>query len=215
MTSFAEQYAGRANRTRESLRRAVLRRRRPLAAVCAAVAVVAGLSATREPPPSTVPVLVVARDLPAGTTLADGDLSIAAFAAGTEPAARVGSPVGRVLAAPMAAGEPVVEVRLVGPGLADSHPGLAAVPLRLPDPGMVDLLRVGDVVDLVAANPQGGSATTIASDVPVLAIPAADDTQTGAGLPGRLLVVGLSPLEVTDVAEAALTSFVTYTWALS
>ena len=213
MTSLVKQYGGRVGRTRESLRRAVLRRRRPLAALCAGVAVVAAISAASDPAPITVPVTVAARDLPAGTTLEDADVTTAAFAPGSEPAGLPDATAGRVLAAPVSAGEPVTEVRLVGPGLADGHPGLSAVPLRLPDPGMVGLLRVGDLVDLVAADPQGRGATMIAADVPVLAIPAADDTQTGAGLPGRLVVVGLTPSEVTDVAQAALASFVTFTWS--
>lgn len=212
MTSLAEQYGGRAGRARDSVRRALLRRRRPLAALCTGVAVVAGLSAAREPAPATVAVVVAARDLPAGTTLEAGDVRAAAFAAGSAPAGLSAAPVGRVLAAPVTAGEPLTDVRLVGAGLAEGRPGLSAVPLRLPDPGMVALLRVGDTIDLVAADPQGGGATTVADAVPVLALPAADDTQTGAGLPGRLVVVGLSDPDVTAVAEAALTSFVTFTW---
>ena len=212
MTSFGEQYGGRAARTRESVRRAVLRRRRPLAAVCAGVAVVAGVSAASEPPPATVAVVVAAHDLPAGRTLDPADLTTVAFAPGSEPAALADDPVGRVLAAPVTAGEPVTDVRLVGPDLAAGHPGRSAVPLRLPDPGMVALLRTGDVVDLVAADPRGDGAATVASGVPVLALPAADETPTGSGLPGRLVIVALTPTEVTEVADAALTSFVTFTW---
>lgn len=213
MTSFSDQYGGRVGRTRERVRRAVLRRRRPLAAACAAVAVVAGVTAASDPAPATVPVLVAAHDLPAGTVLDAADVTTAAFAEGSAPARLAADPVGRVLAAPVTAGEPVTDVRLVGAGLAEGRPGLSAVPLRLPDPGMVALLRVGDVVDLVAADPQGGGATKVARATPVLALPAADDTQTGAGLPGRLVVVGLTETQVTEVAEAALTSFVTFTWA--
>ncbi len=104
-------------------------------------------------------------------------------------------------------------MRLVGPGLADGHPGRTAVPVRLPDPGMVALLRVGDVVDLVAADPRAGHATTVAAGVPVLALPAADPGETAAGLPGRLVVVGLDDEEVTRVAASLLASFVTYTWS--
>ncbi len=34
-----------------------------------------------------------------------------------------------------------------------------------------------------------------------------------AGLPGRLVVVGVGPSEVDDVAAAAVGSFVTFTWS--
>ena len=52
----------------------------------------------------------------------------------------------------------------------------------------------------------------VATDVPVLAIPAADDQTSASGLPGRLVVVGAEAAEVTALAEAAVRSFVTYTW---
>ncbi|HEY0951335.1 MAG TPA: hypothetical protein VGD85_14130, partial [Nocardioides sp.] len=55
-----------------AVRRAVLARRRPLAALLTAGAVAAGLHAAAEPPPATVEVAVAARDLPAGTVLAPG-----------------------------------------------------------------------------------------------------------------------------------------------
>lgn len=195
-----------------SLRRAVLRRRRPLAALLTAVAVAAGLHAAAGPEPPSVPVVVAARDLPAGAALSSDDLRTVRFAPGTAPADAVDDPVGEVLAAPVRAGEPVTDVRLVGPGLTTGRPDLVAVPVRLPDPGMVALLDVGDRVDLVAADPQEGGADVVADDVPVLAIPAYDEAATAAGLPGRLVVVGATPAQVAPLAEAAVRSFVTFTW---
>ena len=79
--------------------------------------------------------------------------------------------VGRTLAAPLRRGEPVTDVRLVGPELTDGTPGLTAVPVRLPDAAMVALLEVGDLIDLIATDPQGSGATVVAAGVPVLAIP--------------------------------------------
>ncbi|MGZ4536782.1 MAG: SAF domain-containing protein, partial [Nocardioidaceae bacterium] len=61
-------------RTYRRFRRAVLARRRLLAALCAAGAVAAGLQATSVPPPATASVLTAARDLPAGAVLGAGDL---------------------------------------------------------------------------------------------------------------------------------------------
>ena len=196
-----------------SVRRLVLRRRRLLAALLAAVAVAAGLQAAAGPSPDTESVLVAARDLPAGAEIGEGDLRTTRFAPGSAPDNRAVDPVGQVLAAPLRAGEPVTDVRLVGPELTAGQPGLVAVPVRLPDPGMVALLDVGDRIDLVATDPQGGDATVVADDVPVLAIPAADDQATTSGLAGRLLVVGADSSQVEPLAAAAVRAFVTYTWS--
>jgi Flp pilus assembly protein CpaB len=195
-----------------SVRRAVLRRRRPLAALLTAVAVAAGLHAVAGPEPPSVPVLVAARDLPAGAELGADDLRTVRFAPGSEPDGAVDRPVGQVLAAPLRSGEPVTDVRLVGPELTVGEPGLVAVPVRLPDPGMVALLDVGDRIDLVATDPQQGGASVVAADVPVLAIPESDQTASAAGLPGRLVVVGAASGQVEAVADAAVRSFVTFTW---
>jgi hypothetical protein len=73
---------------------------------------------------------------------------------------------------------------------------------------MVALLRVGDRVDLVSADPQGGAAEVVATDVPVLAIPADTDTD-GSGLTGRLVVVGADPADVARIADASVRTFVT------
>ena len=68
--------ADRRARLRRAVRRTVLARRRPLAALCAGVAVLAGVHAARpaEPEP-TVAVPVAAHDLDSGTVLSAGDLS--------------------------------------------------------------------------------------------------------------------------------------------
>jgi Flp pilus assembly protein CpaB len=208
----------RLDRARLRVRRAVLRRRRLLAALLTGVAVAAGLSATSSPTPATRLVLVAARDLPAGAVLAAEDLRQVGFRPGTEPSGALtdAAPLaGRLLAGPVGAGEPVTAVRLVGADLAAAQPGRRAVPVRLPDPGMVALLEVGDRVDLVAADPEDASVTTVARGVPVLALPAVDagGSATASGLPGGLVVVGLTVAEVAPVTAAALRSFVTYTWS--
>lgn len=190
------------------VRRAVLARRRLLAALLTAVAVAAGLHAATAPPPAQVPVRVASRDLPAGAVLGAGDLRTVGFAPGSVPDGLAVDAAGRTLAAPLRAGEPVTDLRLVGPALTDGYPGRTAVPVRLPDGGMVDLLRVGDRVDLISADPQGGGAEVVATGVPVLAIPAASDAGS-SGLTGRLVVVGADPADVARIADAAVRTFVT------
>ena len=191
------------------VRRAVLARRRLLAAALAAVAVATGLHAATAPPPATMRVLVAARDLPSGAVLAAADLRTVGFAPGSVPSGAVADPAGRTLAAPLRAGEPVTDVRLVGPALTDGYPGLAAVPVRLPDAAMADLLTVGDRVDLVSADPQGGAATLVASDVPVLALPPGEGEVGATGLSGRLVVVGAPPGDVPRIADASVRTFLT------
>jgi Flp pilus assembly protein CpaB len=195
------------------VRRAVLRRRRLIAALLTAVAVAATVHAVAAPAPPSVPVLVAARDLTAGAEIRDSDLESVRFAPGSAPEGVARDPVGQVLAAPLRRGEPVTDVRLVGPELTAGEPGLTAVPVRLPDPAMVALLDVGDRVDLVATDPQAGGAGVVAADVPVLAIPAGDDQTGASGLPGSLVVVGVDAGEVGAVADASVRSFVTFSWS--
>ena len=204
----------RLRRLLTSVRRAVLRRRRVLAAVLTAVAVAAGLHSVTAPPPPRIDVLVAARDLPGGTVLGPGDLTPVPFTPGSVPDDLATPTVGRTLAAPVRRGEPVTDVRLVGPGLADGHPGLTAVPVRLPDAGMVGLLAAGDRIDLVAADPEGSGARVVAGGVPVLAVPGAPSDAASDGVTGRLVVVGAADQsEVTRIADAALRDFLTFTFA--
>src|SRR4051812_23424966 len=186
---------------RRSLRRALLARRRLLAALLTATGVAAGLRAAGAEPPPTVLVTVAAHDLPAGEVVGPGDVRRVGFAPGSAPEGLAGDAVGRTLAAPLRAGEPVTDVRLVGPALADGYPGLVAVPVRLPDGAMAGLLRVGDRIDLVSADPQGGAAEVVAAAVPVLALPDVPAEAGAAGLTGRLVVVGATRSEVTRIAD--------------
>ena len=195
------------------VRRAVLRRRRLLAALCVLVAVLAGLRATAAPPPPTVPVTVAARDLGAGTVLRPDDLTTVRFAPGTTPAGHIRDPVGRQLAAAMRRGQPVTDTALLGPSLVRERPELVALPVRLPDTAMAQLLRVGDEVDLVAADPQGGPASTVARDVLVLALPPPPADAAADGLPGRLVVLGVPAAVVAGVASASVIHFLTIAWS--
>ena len=61
--------------------------------------------------------------------------------------------VGATLAGPARRGEVLTDVRLLGPRLAESAAGPDAriVPIPLADAALMDLVRPGDVVDIVAA----------------------------------------------------------------
>ena len=188
------------------VRRRVLRRRRPLAAVCAALSVGLGLQVLRPAPVPTVPVLVAAHDLGAGTRIGSADLVEAAYSPALAPAGLVHDAVGRTLAAPLRAGEPVTDVRLVGAGLTAGRPDLVALPVRLPDADSASLLRVGDCLDLLATAPEDGASRILAADVPVLALPARS-SRVGAG---RLIVLGVGPARTAEVATAAMSEYLAY-----
>ena len=196
-----------------AVRRAVLVRRRLLAALLTAVAVAAGLQAAAAPPPPRVWVLTAARDLPAGAVVSEADLAERAFAPDTAPAGLADDAVGRTLASPLRRGEPVTDVRLVGPELTSGRPDLTPVPVRFPDAAMVDLLEVGDVIDLVATDPQGGGASVVAAGVPVLAIPRSRADGADGGQPGALVVIGVSATDLTVIADAGVRLFLTFAYS--
>jgi Flp pilus assembly protein CpaB len=209
----------RLRRGLRSVRRAVLLRRRPLAALCFGLGIWLALRVVAGPPAPTTEVLVAARDLPAGLVLTDSDLVERPFADGSEPSGLLGRPqaTGRTLAAPLTAGEPVTDVRVVAAGLLEGYPGLVAVPVRIPDAATVALLRVGDRIDLLATDPRGSGTDLVAHGVPVLALPdpPADAVPIAPNSPGSggLVVVGTTPALSEMVADAAVRRFLTVVWS--
>ncbi len=189
------------------VRRALLGRRRPLAALFAAVTVAAALRVVNPGPPPTAPVLTATRDLPAGSVVRSSDLQQSAFALGTVPAGALSASevVGRTTAAPLRSGEALTDVRLVQGSLLDGYPGMVAAPVRIGDADAVRLLRVGDRIDLLAAD-QGPSATLLASDVPVIALP--PERSAGGTVEGALVIVAISDITARRVAAHAPTSLV-------
>jgi Flp pilus assembly protein CpaB len=195
------------------VRRAVLRRRRLLAALFALVVVWAGLRATAAPAPAQVPVTVAAHDLGAGAVLRPRDLTTVGFAPGTVPSGHIRDPVGRQLAGPLRQGQPITDAALIGAALVRDRPDLVALPVRLPDTAMAELLRVGDEVDVISADPQGGPAATVAREALVLALPPPPADAAADGLPGRLVVLGVRETDVTAVSSATVTHFLTVAWS--
>lgn len=189
-----------ASSRRRRLRRLLLARRRLLAAVTAAFAVLVGLQATAPTPPPSRMVVTAAHDLPAGVPVAPDDLALTPFSPGTVPSGAATtreSLVGRTTTGPVRAGEPITDVRLVSGSLLEGYPGRVAAPVRIGDAGSVALLRIGDLVDVIAADPQGRrEAALVAGGVPVVALPRAADTALASG--------GLVVLAVTEDTAQAL-----------
>ena len=203
-------------RTLRRAHRRVLLHRRPLAAVCAAGAVLVALQVTSPPPPRTVRVWTASRDLTSGAVLATGDLSSAEFTPGSVPSGSVTDPrqvLGRTLAAPMSRGEPLTRLRTVSRGLLRGYPGTTAVPLRVTDADIVDLLRVGDRVSFVVADPDGRTdPRPLVDDVPVVAVPRRADSGLSSSTPGRLVVAAVPSSLAGEVAVRAATSILIPVW---
>lgn len=193
------------------LRRALLARRRLLSAVLAGLAVLATVRALEDPPAPSETMVVAAHDLVGGDTVAAEDLRVVTVGADLAPAGATGDPdqvVGRVLASPVRAGEAVTDVRLVAPGLLAGYPGAVAVPVRLADAGAVALLRVGDTVEVLAADPTGaGHTAEVLTRAPVVALPRPEGRGTTAPWSeGGLAVLAVPPTEAARLAQAAVTS---------
>jgi len=204
-------------RALDRVRRRMLIHRRLLAALCVGLAVLLTISALRPPAPPTVGLWTAARDLPSGTVLSTADLRRTAFDPGSVPAAStrdLRTVLGRVLATPLGRGEVLTPAKVVGDRLLTGHPDRAAIPLRIPDGDVVGLLRVGDRVDVVASDPQGGRAPErLVTGAAVLAVPEPSRGSTGPGLSGRLVVLAVPAGDVTHVAEAGTSLFLTIIWS--
>jgi Flp pilus assembly protein CpaB len=190
------------------LRRAASWHRRLLAAGLAAMAVALSLNALSPTPPRTVAVLTAASDLAGGEPLRAADVRQVALPPAAVPHGALHSierVIGRTLAAPVRQGQALTDVTLVGSSLLDGYgANLVASPVRIADAGAVSLLRVGDVVDVLAAAPDGTHPTAVvAPAAPVVAVPAvaADGGPVGGG---ALILLAVTPAVAATLAQAAV-----------
>lgn len=190
------------------VRRALLVRRRGLAAVAAAVAVALGLQATSPRAAPTATVVAATRDLPAGSLVTAGDVAVRSLPPEAVPAGAVVSAaalLGRTTAGPVREGEVMTDVRVVSGTILDGYPGRVAAPVRIADAGAVALLRVGDTVDVVAADPQGRrEAVTVAERAAVVALPRAGDSALASG---GLVVLAVTADTARSLAAAAVSGY--------
>jgi hypothetical protein len=113
----------------------------------------------------------------------------------------------------MSRGEVLTETRTVTGGLLRGYPGATAVPLRVTDAAVVDLLKVGDRVSFVVADPDGRSTPTLLlRDAPLVAIPEAAQGGPGSGTPGRLVVAAVPSDSASEIAARAATAILIPVW---
>lgn len=169
----------------------------------------AGFASVRPAAPAEgVRVLVAATDLDIGAALREGNLRTATVRAPPDGAlaadAGSGGPaVGRVLAGPVRRGEILTDVRLVADSGPRAGPGRVAVPVTLDDSGVIDLLRPGMHVAVVAVGDDGAAAArTLTDDAVVLSVANRPDGAMSMSSSARVVVFA-----VHDAAADAVTAF--------
>lgn len=177
----------------------------------------AGVAALRpDPGGDHVRVVVATRDLSPGAELTTDDVRLENRSAPTIPdgsLSNVGAVVGSTLAGPARRGEVLTDVRLLGRRLAESAAGPDAriVPVHPADNALIDLVRPGDVVDVVAASGGGAAPNShvVATDAVVVLVSARQKAQGATN--DRLVLIALPATSANAVAGAALVQTVTLT----
>ncbi|SNR33383.1 Flp pilus assembly protein CpaB [Haloechinothrix alba] len=163
------------------------------------------------------PVLTTTADLESGSELNPGDLRVVTMPTELVPAGALDSPedaAGKVISGAARAGEPLTDARLIEEygGELSGHPGKTAVPVRLSDAGVGELLRPGTTVDVVAPATAELDGRVVAEEATVLAVRAGTkDRLDGLGGSGKLVLLALDPGTASDVAAVSLHSPVTVT----
>jgi Flp pilus assembly protein CpaB len=183
----------------------------------AGLVVLAGAAALRpDPDGERAQVVVAARDLSPGAALTPDDLRLEKRLIPTIPdgsQSEIDTVVGSTLAGPTRRGEVLTDVRLLGRRLAESAAGPDAriVPVHPVDSALADLVRPGDVVDIVAASETSSPSTAkvVATAAIVVLVSAKQKAQ--AATSERVVLVALPAAAANAVAGAALTQTVTLT----
>jgi hypothetical protein len=183
----------------------------------AGLVVLAGVAALRpDPDGDHAQVVVAAHDLTPGAALTPDDVRLEKRLVPTIPdgsQSDIGEVVGSTLAGPTRRGEVLTDVRLLGRRLAESAAGPDAriVPVHPADSALTDLVRAGDVVDVVAASDADPHASprVIATGAIVVLISAKQKTQSATN--DRVILVALPATAANAVAGAALVQTVTLT----
>ncbi len=164
--------------------------------VAGGLVLLAGVAALRpDPEDGRAHVVVASHDLTPGAELTADDIRLETRSAPTVPdgsQSDIGAVVGSTLAGPARRGEVLTDVRLLGRRLAESAAGPDAriVPVRPADSALIDLVRPGDVVDVVAAAEGSTQATphVVATDAIVVSVSARSESselEQRAGGAGR------------------------------
>ncbi|MDG4665859.1 SAF domain-containing protein [Mycobacterium sp. 236(2023)] len=185
--------------------------------LAAALVILAAVAAWRgDPRTDQTDVVVTVRDLSPGVELTAADIRVESRASPGVPEGAlhdVASVVGATVAGPARRGEVLTDVRLLGPRLAESAAGPDAriVPIPLADAALMDLVRPGDVVDIVAAPADDAAEGRLIATDGIVVLVSAKENGVGGRSGGRVVLVALPAAAAKSVAGAALVQAVTLT----
>ncbi|CAM3438231.1 SAF domain-containing protein [Occultella aeris] len=140
--------------------------------------------------------------LPAGSVLTAADMEVRQVRDPPPETVPLAEAVGAPLAIGVSPGMPVVPTLLVGPGLAAAAPAdTVVVPIRLADPALAQLVRVGDLLDLYLAPVDSGGQVLESELITsgALVLSRVDAQEADASLFG-----GTAPAGATGVVIAAV-----------
>ena len=184
-----------------------------------ALVLLAAAAALRpDPTEGKTDVVVATRDLAPGVELVASDVRVESRSVATIPdgATTNGTDlVGATLAGPARRGEVLTDVRVLGSRLADATVGPDAriVPVHPTDAALLDLVRTGDVVDVLAVSEAvDGSgeqrSRVVATNAIVVLVSSASKDRGRDGV----VLVALPVLKANEVAGASLTQAITLTF---
>lgn len=186
----------------------------------ALVALAAVTTVRSDPAGKYAEVVVAGHDLRPGVTLTAADVQLEKRLDTTIPdGARTDleATLGATLAGPVRRGEVLTDVRVLGSRLAEATagPGARIVPLHLADVALIDLVREGDVVDVLAApaavpvDTPPTAPKVVATDAVVVLVSPKEKVQSAEA--DRVVLVALPARVANTVAGSALGQTVTLT----
>lgn len=193
--------------TRPDFARTVLARR----IAAGLLVLLAGIAAWRpDPDDARRDVVVTLRDLGPGTTLSTTDVALSRRPAAMVPDGALtvlDAAVGTMLTGPSRRGEVLTDARVLGSRLAElsAGPDARAVPVHLAEAAALDLIRPGDIVDVLGAPAIGGDSAPrlVARDAVVVAISPAGTE--------RVVLLALPATAANALAAASLVQSLTLT----
>lgn len=194
----------------DSIRRSLRWHRRTFAASFAALAVFAGLEAATASRGDSV-VVVAARPIAGGQRIAAADLTELRLPSEAVPEGALTTAAEAMDRTAISAiprrGVLAATSLVTGGSLVAS--GRVALPVRVDENAPIELLAVGDRIDLMGTG-SSGSLEVVVRDTRVVALPTSGSSGMLSASPGRVLLVDLSPTDATRVAAAAVVSTLSF-----
>lgn len=186
--------------------------RRSVAGLLALAALVLGVHDLLAPERPGTAVIAASRDLVPGAAVDDADLTEIVVPTENLPDGAVrdrADVLALTVAGPIRRGEILTDIRLLSPRLTEAVLGdsdARVVPVRPGDTAMVELLRAGDRIDILAVDDQhGAESRTVAENALVVVVPETVE------LRNRPLLVALPADQAANLAAASLVSGLTVT----